>query len=668
MAKLLKSEPSQLLTRYGLALSLLVACLLGGHYLHVMTAKQGILDEEIINISGRQRMLSQRIVLMAGRYTRTGAPRYKALLEQSLDDFEENHAWIMENAVTRGTEIDAHYHADTGTNLDQRVTAFAALGRTLLEEQTEPGSTEEIAQRLEDLAIVDLLRDLNTAVTLFEDAANAQARRLSNYETLVMLVTFFVLLLEVLLIFYPAHRKIDKMISQLSFRAWHDEMTGLANRARFVARVREMIAQNPKQLDRLFVLALDLDGFKDVNDTLGHPAGDQVLRHVASVLTAKLAATSQLDDHVVARAGGDEFLICGLLPSGNVEDFARTFGEDLIAAVEAPVTITLDGNRTTQCLVGVSVGYALGDRTNDNIELFLSNADIALYESKRRGKGVTTAFETAMREAAEHRHYRTQEIKIGVTDFEFVAFFQPQIEFATGNIAGVEALARWRHPTHGVVGPDEFIELAQDVHVLNAIDGQVFLNAFEAYRQARTDGYDLGRLSLNASEKSLKDPDFCDLLFRVANIHDIQPEDVTIEVLEDVLTNEDAGDAIQTIHKLSRAGFGVAVDDFGTGQSSLSRISHLDVSAIKIDRSLTLQVGTETMEKILKATAAMAKGLDATLIAEGIETDAQRLAMKALGVDVGQGFLWSKPLPIPELKHWIATELGREFRLIAGGR
>lgn len=663
-----KVQPSKLLIRYALALSLLVVCVLGGHGLHIITGKQGALDEEVINVSGRQRMLSQRIVLLAERYLQTEDPAYAELLEQSLTLFEDSHAWIMTEAVPSGTPVETHYTSATGAMLDQRSQRFVDLGRDILNSPGGLDGASVTLRRLENIAIVDLLRDLNTAVDLFEDAANARAARLEQIQIFVVAVTILVLLIEVVLIFYPAHRAMASMINRLQFQAWHDEMTNLANRPKLIGHVSALFNDRSVDHGRVFVLALDLDGFKDVNDTLGHPVGDQVLRRVALALEAKLATCPRLKDHIVARIGGDEFLVAGRAPGGDVQSFVRALSNDLIAAVELPITVNLDEERKTQCLVGVSIGYAFGSQADGNVDLLLSNADIALYESKRRGKGVATAFSQSMRDAAERRHYRTQEIKVGVKDFEFEAFFQPQVDLRSDRLVGVEALARWKHPAHGLIGPSEFMDLAEGIHVLNAIDGQISLYAFQAMQQSRARGCDLGKLSINASETSLKDPEFCDLLFRVAMIHDINPADVTVEILEDVLIKNEADDAIQTIHKLSRAGFGVAVDDFGTGQSSLSRISHLDISAIKIDRSLTEQAGAGKMDKILRATAAMAKGLDATLVAEGIETEDQRAAMAALGADVGQGFLWSKPLPIEELLIWVGDRASRKFRIVSGGK
>ena len=202
--------------------------------------------------------------------------------------------------------------------------------------------------------------------------------------------------------------------------------------------------------------------------------------------------------------------------------------------------------------------------------------------------------------------------------------------------------------------------------MIDALDGQIMLDAFQAFEQSRLEGVDLGKLSINASGPALREPDFCNLLFNVAAGHDIHPSQVTVEVLENIFIQEDTDPAIQTIQKLCRAGFGVAIDDFGVGYSSLSRISHGEISAIKIDRSLVRLSGTGNMDSILRATAAMAKGINATLLAEGIETEAQRVAMKALGVEVGQGFLWSKPLPISELKQWIIMRRDDELRLVAG--
>jgi EAL domain-containing protein (putative c-di-GMP-specific phosphodiesterase class I) len=311
----------------------------------------------------------------------------------------------------------------------------------------------------------------------------------------------------------------------------------------------------------------------------------------------------------------------------------------------------------------VSIGYSLSEQTGGNIDVFLSNADLALYESKRLGKGVATAFTRGMREAVESRHHMNTEIKSGIKGMEFLAYFQPQINLEDGALVGVEALARWHHPEQGLIGPDQFIAMAEESSMIDALDGQIMLHAFQAHQQSRIEGFDLGKLSINASGQALRDPDFCDLLFNVAMGHDIHTTQVTVEILESIFIQEDTDPAIQTLQKLRRAGFGVAIDDFGVGYSSLSRISRGEISAIKVDRSLVQMSGTGNMDHILRATVAMAKGMNATLLAEGIETEAQRGAMKTLGFEVGQGFLWSKPLPITELKQWMLLRRVKDLRL-----
>jgi diguanylate cyclase (GGDEF)-like protein len=534
----------------------------------------------------------------------------------------------------------------------------------MLEETPGSQTAVDLTNRLEELVVVDLLRDLNAAVGLFEDAANTRQIYMERVQLAAVIATLLILALEIILIFYPAHLTMVGMIGRLRREAWHDPLTGLTNRARFMARVSDMF-NDPDKAKRVMVLALDLDGFKAVNDTLGHPVGDQVLKTVAKTLEARLQSETRLGDRVVARFGGDEFMICGYLPSGDLETFCVELGDTLISEIEVPIAVTLGDGRMDRCVVGVSIGYSLSEQTGGNIDIFLSNADIALYESKRRGKGVATAFRRSMRDAAESRHHQTTELKSGIRGMEFLAYFQPQISLEDGKLVGVEALARWHHPERGLIGPDQFIAVAEEFHLIDALDGQIMMDAFQAFQQSRKQGFDFGKLSINASGLALRDPDFCDLLFNVAVGHDIHPSHVTVEILENIFIQEDTDPAIQTLQKLCRAGFGVAIDDFGVGYSSLSRISRGEISAIKIDRSLVRLAGTGNMDSILRATATMAKGINATLLAEGIETEAQRVAMKALGVEVGQGFLWSKPLPISELKQWIILRRDNGLRLVS---
>jgi diguanylate cyclase (GGDEF)-like protein len=510
MSRQFRIEPSQMVVRYAIAIVLIVVFVVGGHAMSFIVAKRGAQDAETINFAGQQRMLSQRIALLSNLHNETPSGGYDALIEESIRAFETNHDWIMTNAVVAGTPVETHYSGVNGADLDQRSRAFAGLARTMLREVPGSQAAVQLTKRLEGLVVVDLLRDLHTAVALLEDAAETRQIYMERIQLVAVIATLLILALEIKLIFYPAHSTMVGMIGRLRREAWQDPLTGLTNRARFMARVSEMVL-DPNKTKRLIVLALDLDGFKAVNDTLGHPVGDQVLKSVAKSLEARLQAQTRLRDHIVARFGGDEFMICGYLPSGDLEAFCVELGEILIGEIEMPIAVALGDGRMDRCVVGVSIGYSLSEQTGGNIDIFLSNADIALYDSKRRGKGVATAFRRSMREAAESRHHQTTELKSGIRGMEFQAYFQPQINLADGKLVGVEALARWYHPERGLIGPDQFIAVAEECHMIDALDGQIMLDAFQAYQQSRMQGFDLGKLSINASGPALREPDFCDL-------------------------------------------------------------------------------------------------------------------------------------------------------------
>lgn len=648
-------EPGQLVVRYILALMLLVSFVLGGHALQIMTSKHGALDEEVINVSGRQRMLSQRIVLTAHRYSETQSDNYRMLLNDSIQLFEDSHKWLVENALVPETPSHKHYLSELGPQLDARSQAFIAMARRL--ENGSDGSVpiEQFAQNLEDLALVDLLADLNAAVGLFETAANQRTALLERIQFGVVAATLIVLLLEVILILYPTHRTLVGMIRRLRYQAWHDQLTGLINRPEFIFRTQKLADQNVNDMQRVLVMALDLDGFKQINDTLGHPAGDEVLKSVSQILKDTLTDASDIDAYHLSRVGGDEFLIALSVANGNPTEAVLKIGASLIEAVKRPITVDIGNGQTAHCDVGVSIGFASLRQAGGDVEVASGNADIALYASKRAGKGRTTQFLQSMRDEIDQENSAKDELKKAIQGLEFEPFFQPQIDLNTGTLIGVEALARRKYPNRDL-GAKEFIGLAEELRLADALDGQIILRAFQDFNRCLSKGIDLGILSVNTSSLALRETDFCDLLFNVASAHHISPDRVTIEVLENTLVQSESDPAIETLRKLSRAGFGITIDDFGIGFSSLARVGHLNVSAIKVDRSITSEAADPGVRKVLQATASMATALDAKLMAEGIETAEQLQIMRSLGVSAGQGFLWAHPMSTTELCDWVRDQ------------
>lgn len=660
-----KLEPNQLIKRYILALALLVAFVLGGHGLHVATSRQGVLDEEVLNISGRQRMLSQRIVHLAHRWAETEDQTYRDYLTSSVSLFGDSHQWLMENAVTPGSPVGNHYSGDMGAQLDARSLMFVELGSSVIATDLPKDDLVAMAERLEDIALEDLLGSLNTAVTLFENAANDRAHELEIIQWAVLAATLLVLLIEVLTIFYPAHQTLTEMIGKLRHQAWHDQMTGLVNRGRFMSQLAAMIDDSKRGGVDLIVLALDLDGFKQVNDRLGHPIGDQVLIHVARLLERQLATNSEIVSHAVGRLGGDEFVIALQIADADPAGFALRLGNTIIDKVEEPIPISLDNGREGSCLVGVSVGLIVADAEAHDVKTLLSNADIALYRSKQRGKGVTTVFEPNMRQQAEEKHTITTEVRNALKNLQFVAHFQPQVDLVSGEITGVEALARWDHPTRGLIGPAEFLSVIAENRLLDALDGQIILNALQAVSALKAEGLDPGILSLNVCSPLLQDPEFCDYLLNISDAHGLGPGDITVEILETSILEGSGDVAFHNVLRLRRAGFGVAIDDFGAGFSSLSRVSNLEITSIKIDRALTQQVGSPAIKNVLSATAAMALGLNVTLLAEGVETAEQAAALRMIGVDIGQGFHWARPMPVKDLRRYLQKPLHADTAVAA---
>jgi diguanylate cyclase (GGDEF)-like protein len=442
---------------------------------------------------------------------------------------------------------------------------------------------------------------------------------------------------------------------ELAHLAYRDPLTHLANRTLFRQRVERALGRVPERAGELFVLFIDLDDFKSVNDTLGHAAGDRLLVDVASRL---LNATRGID--TVARLGGDEFAI--LLPQVRGVEDAVIVAERVIGAMQAP--FRLDA-RTVH--VGASVGIASGRDGRHAVahaDELLRNADVAMYRAKAAGRGCHAVFEPEMHAALLDRVELEQELRDALRRDELTVGFQPIVELATGRVTGFEALARWTHARRGVVPPSVFVPLAEETGAVLALGRWMLARACrEAVRwQAESpDGHPIG-VSVNVSGRQVEDPSFVSDLRAVLASTGLAPACLTLEITETVIMRE-SETTRRWLHEIKALGVRVAIDDFGTGYSSLAYLQHFPVDVLKIDKAFVDQIGEGRNDAAIARTiVTLAEMLGLRTVAEGIERPEQHAGLRALGCQLGQGFLYARPLPPAE-----ALEFLRRRRSAAEG-
>ena len=424
-------------------------------------------------------------------------------------------------------------------------------------------------------------------------------------------------------------------------QALHDSLTGLPNRVLFQLRLIEAIEQARARRGRLAVMLIDLDHFKEINDTLGHHFGDLLLQEIGPRL-----ATVLRDDDLMARLGGDEFGI--VLPDLPDEQTAVRVAGRLLEELEHPITVeglALD--------ISGSVGIALFPSQASDAETLLRRADVAMYAAKESGGG----FELYSDDLDRHNPERLTligQVRPALEQGEFVMHYQPKVRLSDGRVAGAEALIRWEHPTRGLVMPDEFIPLVEKTVLLRPLTQYVLEKVLAQWREWADMGIRIP-VAINVSPRSLLDSDLPDNVEAELRRHDVPPAFLRIELTESFLVS-DSGRSTAVLDRLSDVGVGLSIDDFGTGYSSLSHLKRLPIEEIKIDRSFVMQMHVDANDfMIVRATVDLGKNLGLRVVAEGVEDLATFDRLAEFGCDEAQGYYISRPVSAIEFTRWLSV-------------
>jgi diguanylate cyclase (GGDEF)-like protein len=438
----------------------------------------------------------------------------------------------------------------------------------------------------------------------------------------------------------------QRLEEELQRRALHDPLTGLANRVLFADRLDHALAQRGERVAALF---LDLDDFKTINDNHGHQAGDELLVAIADALRHSVRPGD-----TVARLGGDEFAV--LVERDATEGTARMLAERLLGAVRAPVRVA--GRYRS---IGASIGISLGNSGGATGETLMREADIAMYVAKGEGKGGLSVFDPRKHAGVVQSIGLREDLERAIPQKQFELHYQPIVDIATGDLAGVEALVRWRHPMRGLLAPGEFIPVAESTGSIVAL-GQWILE--ESCRQAvvwsRAGGaLANGRfMSVNLSTVQLTHPGFVEFVVETVRRSGLRPDQLLVEVTESASPDEDAVSA--TLNELHRLGIRLAIDDFGSGFAAMGRLPSTPFEIIKIDRSLVAQIAADPRgESVVTGITDLARRLGATCIAEGVEDAEQLVRLRQMGCDMAQGFHFSPALPPKELELLVLAGGGR---------
>jgi diguanylate cyclase (GGDEF)-like protein len=439
----------------------------------------------------------------------------------------------------------------------------------------------------------------------------------------------------------------------LEYTAHHDSLTGLLNQGAFRERLQQSIDRHLKSGQRFAIMFLDLDHFKYINDSFGHLVGDMLLVEVSQRLQDCLRSSD-----VIARFGGDEFVIL-LTNIDRIEDAVQV-ADRITKALENPFLL-----EEQEVFISTSMGIMMGQDADVDADRILTNADWALYSAKAKGKATHVIFGDHLHTESRDRIQLESELRHAIERSEFEVYYQPIVDLKTRAIYGFEALIRWHHPDRGFVSPDAFIPIAEDTGLIVPMDWWVIEQACQQLYdwQRRFDRPDL-TMSVNLSQKQFSQPDFVDSLSWVLQSVGLNPETLKLEITERIIMDNDASAKLRT-QELREMGVQLSIDDFGTGYSSLSRIQELPINTLKIDRSFISHLSSETdSTAIVDAIVSMARSLDLTVIVEGIETEYQCDLLRDMGCHQGQGYLFSRPVPVVNATDLLELAMESDKRMV----
>ncbi len=422
--------------------------------------------------------------------------------------------------------------------------------------------------------------------------------------------------------------------AKLDFLAHHDPLTGLPNRLLFQSRLEQALREAGRGGERLAVLLLDLDRFKDVNDSYGHLVGDQLLQHVAECLSGRLREADTL-----ARLGGDEFAL--LMRNLHQEEDAARLADELMSAMAQPWR----SSGGVEITAGVSVGICLFPEHGNTAPSLLQGADAALYRAKSDGRNTYRYFADEMTAAARERLQLESRLRRAVAQGQLCLHYQPQVELATGRVVGAEALVRWQDPEEGLISPVRFIPVAETTGMIGAIGAWVLGEACRQGRRWLDQGHPPLTIAVNVSPRQFYLGDLAAQVTQVLEETGFPAQWLELEITEGALIEREH-DALQTLHKLRDLGVRVAIDDFGTGYSSLAYLKRFPLDVLKIDRSFIADIPHDPDDMAISAAiVALGSSLGVKVLAEGVETQAQLDFLRDKGCDLYQGYLKSPPLP-----------------------
>ena len=427
---------------------------------------------------------------------------------------------------------------------------------------------------------------------------------------------------------------------ELAYQALHDSLTDIPNRTLLTDRLQQAILSAKRESKSVALMMMDLDHFKDINDTMGHYSGDEVLKAVAS----RLRSTLRQSD-TAARLGGDEF--AAVLPGIKDKGSAVFLAQKILKAVQAP--LILEGRSID---IDMSLGIALYPDQGEEAGLLMQRADVAMYAAKRGNSGYAF-YEADADQYSLDRLALQSELRHGIDHDQLVLFYQPKIDFSSGRTSGLEALVRWQHPKHGLMFPDDFIPLAERTGLIKPLTVWVLHQALRQCNERRRGGQSV-TMAVNISASSLLDPLLPGIVAQALEQTAAEPSWLELEITETAIMKE-PGIAIDTISKLNAMGVQLAIDDFGTGYSSMAYLQKLRAKKIKIDKSFVMHMNSnESDTVIVRSLIELGHNLGLSVVAEGVESEEVWDQLKALGCDSAQGYYMSRPIPQEKIADWLA--------------